>query len=460
MQHDLDEQSPAQPAEKHLLINRNFTLLWIGQSLSGLGDVIFEITLTVWIGSELAAGKSWAALAVTALLVASAVPVLLVGPIAGALVDRKPDKRRLLLRAELISALLILVMIPASGIVDLPFAGDYELPLTMRLIAIFTIVFLASAVAQFLRPASSVVLRDIVPDVDRPRAAGLSQTTFNISLLIGPTLAAPLLFAFGAGWALLINAMSFVASFFFVRAVQMPPFTSEAEHLEPASVQAIIRDIGEGLRFFRQSHVLMTLAVAFTTCMIGIGAWNALDLFFVIDNLGASARSYGIFSSVFGAGMIVGSLTWGFLIGRIGLARSVWMGLIGVGLATMVYARMTAIVPGLAVTFVVGMIVPSINVAMGPIMYRVTPRALIGRVSATLNPLINAAMLIGLIGGGLLYSTVMQHFSVTILGIHFGPLDTILLGTGLMCVLAGLYATSLRIPTEDVDATLESVVTS
>ena len=79
---------------------------------------------------------------------ASDVPVLLVGPIAGALVDRKPDKRRLLLRAELISAALILVMIPAAGIVELPFAGDYELPLTVRLIAIFTIVFLASTVAQ------------------------------------------------------------------------------------------------------------------------------------------------------------------------------------------------------------------------------------------------------------------------------------------------------------------------
>src|SRR6478735_12230478 len=184
MQSDLDEQAPAQPAEKHLLINRNFALLWAGQSLSGLGDVIFEITLTVWIGSELAADKSWAALAVTGLLVASAVPVLLVGPIAGALVDRQPDKRRLLLRAELISAALILALIPAAGIVELPLGPDYTIPLTLRLIAIFGVVFLASAVAQFLRPASSVVLRDIVPDADRPRASGLSQTTFNLAYLV------------------------------------------------------------------------------------------------------------------------------------------------------------------------------------------------------------------------------------------------------------------------------------
>jgi MFS family permease len=460
MRSDIDKQAPAQPAEKHLLINRNFTLLWLGQSLSGLGDVIFEITLTVWIGSELAAGKSWAALAVTALLVASAVPVLVVGPIAGALVDRQPDKRRLLLRAEIISALLILVMIPAAGIVELPLVGDYELPLTARLIAIFTIVFLASAVAQFLRPASSVVLRDIVPDADRPRAAGLSQASFNLSLLVGPTLAAPLLFAFGAGWALLINSASFIVSFFFVRAIHVPDIPIAAEELEPTSARAVLRDIGEGLRFFRNSHVLMTLAIAFTTCMLGLGAVNALDLFFVIHNLDTPAKSYGILASASGAGMIIGAIAWGFLAGRLGLARSVWMGLIGIGIAMMIYARTTSFIPGVIATFVIGLIVPAVNVAVGPIMFRVTPRALIGRVSSTLNPLMNGAMLLGLLAGGLLYSTVMSDFSVTIFGIHFGPLDTIFLGTGLMCVLGGLYATTLRIPAEEVDDTLDSIATS
>ena len=451
MTSEVETHAPDQPAAKHLLINRNFALLWAGQSLSGLGDVIFEITLTVWIGSELAAGESWAALAVAALLVASAIPVLLVGPIAGALVDRQPDKRRLLLRAELISAALILVLIPAAGIVELPIGPAYDLPLSFRLIAIFTIVFLASAVAQFLRPASSVVLRDIVPDADRPRAAGLSQTSYNISLLVGPTLAAPLLFSFGAGWALLINAASFVLSFAFVRAIRMPEMAVESERQEPASVQAILHDIRDGLRFFRNSPVLMTVGIALMTCMLGIGAWNALDLFFVINNLGADAKAYGLFSTIFGAGMIVGALFWGIFINRIGLARSIWIGLIALGIATIVYARMTSSISGLVVTFVVGLIVPSINVAMGPIMYRVTPRDYIGRVSATLNPLINGAMLIGILCGGLLYSTVMKSFSVTIFGIHFGPLDTIFIVTGLLSIIAGLYATSLRLPDTEIE---------
>jgi MFS family permease len=156
--------------------------------------------------------------------------------------------------------------------------------------------------------------------------------------------------------------------------------------------------------------------------------------------------------------MIVGAIVWGFLTGRVGLARSVWIGLIGAGITMMIYARMTSFIPGVIATFAISVIVQAVNVAIGPIMFRVTPRDYVGRVSATLNPLMNAASLIGLIGGGLLYSTVMQDFSVTIGGIHFGPLDTIFLVTGLLCILAGLYAISLRVPAAEIeDTSAESV---
>src|SRR3954447_7287762 len=103
-------QREAPKPQRNLLINNNFTRLFAGETLSGLGDAILETTLVVWIASDLAAGKSWSALAVSALLVASTVPILVVGPIAGALVDRWPDKRRTLLRADIVSAVLILIL--------------------------------------------------------------------------------------------------------------------------------------------------------------------------------------------------------------------------------------------------------------------------------------------------------------------------------------------------------------
>jgi len=44
-----------------LLINPSFARLWAGHTLSGLGDIIFETTLVVWIAAELAEGRSWSA---------------------------------------------------------------------------------------------------------------------------------------------------------------------------------------------------------------------------------------------------------------------------------------------------------------------------------------------------------------------------------------------------------------
>ena len=99
----------------------------------------------------------------------------------------------------------------------------------MRLGAVFGVVFLASAVAQVLRPSSAVLLRDVVSEPQRPRAMGLNQASTSVALLIGPPLAAPLLFAFGPAWALLINAASFFASALVVRAVRVPPRAEDAQ---------------------------------------------------------------------------------------------------------------------------------------------------------------------------------------------------------------------------------------
>lgn len=88
------------PVSRHTLINRNFALLWIGQVVSDLGNVIFNTTLVIWIGAGVAAGTSWAPLALSSVLVAQAIPQVLLRPLAGVFVDRA-DARRTMLRMML-----------------------------------------------------------------------------------------------------------------------------------------------------------------------------------------------------------------------------------------------------------------------------------------------------------------------------------------------------------------------
>jgi len=421
-----------------ILINREFALLWTGRLLSVLGDNLFETTLLVWIASDLAKGTSWAALAVSGLLAASVVPIFLVGPVAGVFVDRWRSKRRVMIRADALSALLILLLIPLGGIVPLPFLPEGRLPLGLRLGGIFAVVFLASAVAQFFRPSSSVLLRDILPEEAQPRAIGLNQTADSFALLIGPPLAAPLLFAFGPAWALLLNAASFLASIAVVRAIRTPQPTLDVA--VEASASGVVRELADGLRFFRRSRVLVTVAVALVITALGLGALNALDIFFLTENLGVPADYYGIFSAALGAGMLVGAAISGWFATRIGLDRLVWGALALLGLLVAAYARLTSFIPGVVAIFLIGAVVPAINVSVGPILMRETPRAFLGRVSGTINPLVSAAAILGMLAGGILYGGALQGFHGQAFGLEIGPLDTIFTGVGALCLLGAAYA--------------------
>jgi len=191
-----------------LLINRRFMLLWSGQSVSAIGDFVFETTLILWIVTRIARGQPWAPLAVSGVLLAASIPIFLVGPIAGVLVDRWDDKRLTMLLMDALRALLIFLLFLVSlvpGVIPLPFTPHGLLPIAWQLGAIYGIVFLASACSQFFNPSSLALLSDIVDEPQIARGSGMIQAAFNFAILIGPPLGALLFFAAGVQWGLLIE---------------------------------------------------------------------------------------------------------------------------------------------------------------------------------------------------------------------------------------------------------------
>ena len=70
-------------------INRNFGLLWFGQSISALGDTIYFVTLSLWIAPVIAKNQPWAPAAVSGVTIAAALPTFALGGLfAGVFVDR------------------------------------------------------------------------------------------------------------------------------------------------------------------------------------------------------------------------------------------------------------------------------------------------------------------------------------------------------------------------------------
>jgi hypothetical protein len=162
---------------------------------------------------------------------------------------------------------------------------------------------------------------------------GFLQGMFAFSIIIGPPLAAPLLFAFGVEWALLLNALSFVVGFLALLLVRAP---RAAVSVAPGERSHFFREFVQGTRFFFGSHLLVVLAIAGCLATLGAGALNVLDVFFITgkEYLHQSPSLYGFVGAVSGAGILVGSILAGLYAQKIGLTRVLWLSLflIGVGI--------------------------------------------------------------------------------------------------------------------------------
>jgi len=431
---DSTTPSPTLPTTA-LLSNRNFVLLWLGQAISRLGDTVFDFTLLLWIAAVLARQEPWAPLAVSGILVAQTLPMILIGPIAGVFVDRW-DKRRLMLWMDLLRALLVASLLPVTGMAALPFLEGGALPVHIQLWIVYGVVFLASACSQFFAPARVALTGDIVPASQQAQAASFEQVTESLSLILGPLLAAPLLFGVGMQWALLINALSFLLSLFTILAIRAPV---PAHSVMLGQRGHLRREFGQGLRFTFGNRVIRTSFIALFVAMLGIGAYNALYVFFFLQNLHVPATLIGLLDAIFGSGVIVGAVLAGVFAQRVGLERILSLAGLAAGVAFVIMARMTNIGAAVGVIVLVGMSQGGFGVTFWPLVLKATPRELVGRVAAILNPSPTLASMVSIALAGYLASTVLRGWHANILGITFGPIDTILSGAGILLVLAGLY---------------------
>jgi MFS family permease len=342
-------------AKSNLLINRDYGLLLIGQTVSAVGDLVFITTLVVWIGVQLTAGQTWAPLAVSGVLVAAAAPVLLIGPLAGVFVDRW-NKRRTILVVNALQGLVILALMSALGLLPLPLLDLLrigQLSLEERLGAIYAAVFLVNACALFSLPAIVALIGDLVPETRQARANGVFQVSGSLATLFGPALAPALFFAFGPTWALVIDALSFVVALLAVWGIRAPP---SVRSVQRGARGHFLRELACGVRFSFTNRVIATLLVGFAIAKLGFGALNALDVFFVTQNLHASPQLYGLTATALGVGTLIGAALAGALAERVGLARVMWLSLTGVGVAMVVRSRMRDFAPALGVLFVAGVL--------------------------------------------------------------------------------------------------------
>jgi MFS family permease len=415
-----------------MLINRNFARLWYGEAVSTVGNYVFDTTLVLWVATVLGKGRPWAPAAVSGVLLAASVAIFAVGPIAGVFVDRW-DRRATMMATEVIRAAMVGVL------TCLAFLPVHALPIWAWLAVIYVLVFALNAAGQFFSPSSFAVLGDIVPgEVDRAKAAGIGQATNATASIIGPPLAAPLLFTVGFQWALLLNAVSYLVSFIAIRSLQLKP--EAGPQAAPAGLTpSFRREFTAGLRYFAGNRYLVVLMIIVVICTSGTGALNALDIFFVTRNLHTSSHLYGYLGMAFGIGAVAGALYAGQVVRRLTARTTTWLCLVAGGFMIVVYARQTSFLAGVVTLFLIAIPIAVVNTAVAPLLLAAAPREYLGRVMAVFNPLQQLASMLSIVVAGWLASTLLRNFAGSVGGLHLGPIDTIFTVAGLLIVLGGGY---------------------
>lgn len=429
-------QVAGQESKPKLLINRNYSLLFFGQSISALGDQVSTYTIILWIVTIIAPGQSWAPLAVSAVLMTSMAPNLLIGPLAGVLVDRW-NPRFTMIRMDAIRAVLSSTLILFTGIIPLPFFPNGHPAPLVQLIVICIITFLSSSCSQFFSPSYMGMLARVVPPKERPHAASLGQTVQAFATIVGPPLAAPLLFVFGVQWALTIDACSFIISLLTIWAIQVAIQSGAGASSEQ---QSLWRDFVKGLRFSISNNVIRTIIVTSFIATLGAGAFDALYVFFLPANLHVSASYTGIIAAALGIGTMLGALGAAKISARLGLGRLLALSLLGVGVCLLIVSRLNIFAPALVLFCLFGAFMASLRVASSPLLLNETPQEMIGRVFSALNSTSITASLVSALFSGYLASVLLVHFHWQTLGTTFGPIDTIFTFVGLIFALAAFYA--------------------
>ncbi|MEV7419442.1 MFS transporter [Streptomyces sp. NPDC089919] len=435
------------------LINRDYTRLWFGQAVSSVGDAVFNTTLVLWVATVLAKDQSWAPVAVSGIVMASSVAVLGIGPLAGVFVDRW-DKRATMLRSEALRGVLVAVL---TALTFLP-AG--ALPTGAWLALVYVTVLLLNAAGQFFSPARFAVLADLVTgDADRARAAGIAQATGETAWIIGPPLAAPLLFTAGLQWALLLNGLSYAVSYLAIRSIRATGTPSGAVRpaAAPRERTGVRREFMDGLRFFAGSRFLVALLLLAVIGQFGVGALGTLNIFFATDNLHADARLYGYLGMAMGAGGIAGALAGGRVVQWLGARRATWISLLVSGVLLVAYSRQTGFLGGVALLFVFTVPLTLLNTAMSPLLLAAAPPDYRGRVMAVFYPVTRLASMLSAVLSGWLAGSVLRGMGGSVAGFRFGPVDTIIAVSGLVVLLAGFFAMAALPGTPDDREAAEDV---
>ncbi|MBA2519040.1 MAG: MFS transporter [Chloroflexia bacterium] len=374
--------------------------LWLSQLVSSFGDTLNYIALVVLVYNLTGRGA-----AVAGLVAAEVVPILLLGPVAGVVIDRF-SRKAVLIGADLCRAALALSLLWPQG--------TWHVYLVAAGIA---------AGSTFFNPTVQAVIPALTTEGQRLAANSVSWSTGRLVQIVAAAVAGGLIAIVGTGAAFALNAASFVISALLIARLVIPAHSGQLGRDTTRGPGRYLAEARTGLRFAVRDHLVLRLLVVQGLASLAAGATSAMLIVLAEQHLGLGPVGFGWLIGAIGIGALIGPLLPNAVAGDYRDARWLFIPYIVRGIGDVLIAVFTPLPVALIILFIYGF-----NTSIGVVVFSSTiqgavPDSVRGRVFTLLDVTWNAMRLLSLAAGAVIVDAV--------------GIQPLYWGAGLLLALAG-----------------------
>ncbi|MCU1383705.1 MAG: hypothetical protein JWL71_2402 [Acidobacteria bacterium] len=278
--------------------NRNFRLLYIGQTISQLGDWFNAVAVYA-----LLLDLTGSATAVAWMMIVQFLPVAVLGPMAGVIVDRV-NRRRLMIVTDVVRGVLVLMLLFIRRPDQVWIA--------------YVVMAIAVGAQAFFEPARTATIPNVTAPEELLAANALSSATWAAMLALGASIGGVVTALAGRNVAFVVNALSFFASALFLAQTRYDATPAAVPRARGILALTGITDLVEGVRYVTQrSHVAALMFVKAGWGLAG-GVLLLLTIFGqrVFRLAGGSAAGIGVLYAARGIGAGLGPIALRWIIGQ------------------------------------------------------------------------------------------------------------------------------------------------
>jgi len=331
----LSASAPAAPG--HPLRNPGFRTLWIGRTISNLGDQFYLVALP-WLVLQITNST----LALGSIMVLATIPQLAFMLLGGALSDRISPRR-------------IWMSTTAVRTVSVAVVGALIWMHALQLWHLYILAVIFGVADAFSAPAAQAFIPSVVGSEQLPAANSVTQVSQQLTTILGPAPAGIVIRVLGTAWAFIIDAFSFL---FVIAALWSLPDPPQA-HAATARKSSVWHSIAEGLRYMLGDPALRSLLLLVATLNFCLAGPMSIGLPWIAKARFASPIVFSVFVTALAAGGLGGALLAGmFKPARRGLALLAVSLILGLCIAlvgwvtNLAFLALTLLLMGLAAGFV------------------------------------------------------------------------------------------------------------